>query len=143
MNNFLCLNCHKKVDINQVLGIANTNHCPYCLASKHVDRDVPGDREAICKQIMEPIGLTFKQVGLDKWGKEKQGELMIIHECCGCDKISINRVSGADDPKKILEVLENSKNLSQSAKDKLEEAGIKLLTEKDLTEVKIQLYGKS
>lgn len=90
---------------------------------------------------MQPIGLTFKQVGLDKWGKEKRGELMLIHECHGCHKISINRIAGDDNPEKILEILTTSQNLNQDIKNELEQSGIRLLTDTDLTEIKTQLFG--
>lgn len=140
LNDFECLNCHKKIKTSAVV-IANRNHCPYCLASKHVDQDIPGDRKSLCQKSMQPIGLTFKQVGLDKWGKEKQGELMLIHECNQCGKISINRIAGDDDPSKILEVLAISHDLNQDIKDTLEQSGIRLLINTDLTEIKTQLFG--
>lgn len=139
-NNFTCLNCQKQIP-NKSLGTSNRNHCSSCLWSKHVDLDTPGDRKANCKDKMEPIGLTFKQVGLDKWGKQKQGELMIIHSCCGCNKISINRIAGDDNPEEILKVLKSSENLDRKIKDNLEQSGIDLLTQDDLPEIKTQLFG--
>ena len=36
---FICENCGKKVG---KLGYSCRNHCPYCLYSKHVDKN-PGD----------------------------------------------------------------------------------------------------
>lgn len=143
INNFICLNCHKQVHLNKNIGTANRNHCPNCLYSKHVDENIPGDRKAKCLGLMKPIGLTFKLEGLDRWGKEKQGELMLIHECCDCGKISINRIAGDDLPSKILEVLTDQQNLNQTIKDKLNQSGIKLLSNtEDLTKIKTQLFGK-
>ncbi|MDD2823354.1 MAG: RNHCP domain-containing protein [Candidatus Daviesbacteria bacterium] len=138
---FECINCHKMVR-DKAPGTVNRNHCPFCLTSKHVDLNIAGDRKATCKQVMQPIGLTFKEAGLDKWGKQKQGELMVAHQCLGCTKISINRVAGDDDPKKILEILESSKDLDEDLKKLLMHSGIKLLTDADLPEIKTQLFGK-
>ena len=52
---FVCENCGKKV---KKLGYSCRNHCPYCLHSKHVDKN-PGDREELCHGILEPIGLEI------------------------------------------------------------------------------------
>ena len=41
---------------------------------------------------MKPIGLTFK----------KDGELMIVHKCLNCGKISRNRIAGDDNPYAIV-----------------------------------------
>ena len=83
---------------------------------------------------MEPVGLTFKQEGLDKYGQPKKGEIMIIHRCAECGKISINRIAGDDNPEAILDVLKNPQKISQD--------DIKLLTEKDKKEILTQLFGK-
>lgn len=139
---FICLNCGKNVFLDQLMGTVNRNHCCFCLWSKHVDLDIPGDRKSKCLEKMKPIGLTFKQEGKDKWGKEKQGELMLIHQCISCDKISINRIAGDDTPKKILEVLTISQNLDQETQNKLAKSQIKLLNNDDLLQIKQQLYGE-
>lgn len=134
MDNFICLNCQKEISGNKLIGTVNRNHCPFCLYSLHVDLKTPGDRKSSCHGLMKPVGLTFKHEGKDKWGKEKQGELMLVHQCTGCHKISINRIAGDDDPNTTLEVLTKSQSL--------EDPQIKLLTNADLPEIKKQLYGK-
>jgi len=91
---------------------------------------------------MEPIGLTFKHEGWDKYGKLKQGELMIIHHCLGCDQISINRIAADDLSQKILDLFEKSKKLDQKNKKLLIESDIRLLEDQDLQEIKNQLFGK-
>jgi len=91
---------------------------------------------------MKPIGLTFKKEGKDKYGRERQGELMIIHQCVKCGKISINRLAGDDNEETILQVLENSKSLTQEQRHLLEMQNIKILQEQDKEEVLVQLYGK-
>ena len=92
---------------------------------------------------MKPIGLTFKKEGQDKYGQQKQGELMIIHQCLICGKISINRLAGDDDNQVILDVFEESKKLNPEIINKLTRDGIKVLTEQDKEEIAIQLFGEN
>lgn len=140
-NGFECSNCHKWIPITNKMGTSNRNHCPYCLYSKHVDLKIPGDRKASCQALMKPIGLTFKQEGVDKYGKPRQGELMLIHSCTKEDKISINRVAADDNPESILELFRSSSLLENNIKKELINSQIILLTEENETEVKKQLYG--
>lgn len=140
---FKCLNCGKEVSLDNLIGTQNRNHCPFCLFSKHVDLNIPGDRKAECQEKMEPVGLTFKKEGLDKYGKEKQGEIMLIHFCPKDQKISINRIAGDDDTEIILRVFQKSQNLDQEIKKELEKSGINLLEENDKQEILKQLFGKN
>lgn len=48
------------------------NHCPSCLWSKHVDV-APGDREAVCGGMMEPVGVE----GL-------RGKWRVVQRCIAC-----------------------------------------------------------
>jgi hypothetical protein len=132
-DNFICLHCGEKIGIDRLIGTRQRNHCPFCLWSKHVDLKKSGDRLSNCGNSMEPIGLTFKQEGRDKYGKEKQGELMIVHQCQKCGKISLNRIAGDDSEKEILKLLETPK--------KLELEKIRILSLEDKEEVKRQLFG--
>lgn len=92
---------------------------------------------------MEPIGLTFKHEGVDKFtGQPKQGEILLIHCCLACDKISLNRIAADDEPEEILKILEKSKTLSQDLLEKLEDQNIRILGEMDEDEIKTQLFGK-
>ena len=50
---FICENCGRKVT---KLGYSCRNHCPYCLHSKHVDKN-PGDRKEECHGDLEPVSL--------------------------------------------------------------------------------------
>ena len=88
---------------------------------------------------MEPAGLTFKDEGVDKYGKKIQGEIMFVHECTMCGKISINRLAGDDEPKKVLEILRNT---IVDKRSHIKYSNIELLTEKDRKEVERQLFGK-
>ncbi|NMB92116.1 MAG: RNHCP domain-containing protein [Parcubacteria group bacterium] len=138
---FICSHCGKKVTYQRDIGTEHRNHCPYCLWSQHEDLNTPGDRKSNCHGQMEPIGLTFKKEGQGKYGQKKQGELMLIHQCLKCGKISINRLAGDDDNKVILEVFEKSKSMDLKQKQRLENQGIEVLSEKDRKEILIQLYG--
>ena len=142
MDNFLCKNCGKEVRTDGLIGTKNRNHCPFCLWSKHVDKDVSGDRDEQCHGLMEPIALTFKKEGLNKFNHEKQGEIMLVHQCMKCYDISINRVAADDDNKKILEIFEHTKQLDQKLSADLEKSKIDILCEDDLSEINRQLFGR-
>jgi hypothetical protein len=86
---------------------------------------------------MRPIGLTFKQEGVDKYRRKKQGELMLIHECTRCGKISINRIAGDDNPEVILKVFKESKELNPEKIEQLKRTGIRLLTIEDKKEISV------
>lgn len=72
---------------------------------------------------MEPIGLTLK----------RDGELMIVHKCLGCGKISCNRIAGDDNTYTITSLLEIKPNKSSNC--------IELLTKEDSDQVFTILYG--
>src|SRR6185437_11675604 len=130
---FRCSHCKQWVIINEFMGTANRNHCNICLWSKHVD-ERKGDRKSQCRAGMKPIGLTFKHDGYDK-----QGELMLIHICSVCDKISINRIASDDFTDVIIEIFDQSKNLYEELKGRLITEDIQLLVESDKQELYIQL----
>lgn len=85
---FTCEVCGTKVK-----GTGYTNHCPNCLWSKHVDKDVPGDRYDTCQGIMEPVGVEINH-----------GEYSITHCCQNCGKISKNKTEENDNFEEILEI---------------------------------------
>ena len=76
----------------RVHGNGYTNHCPNCLASKHVDVN-PGDRASECHGIMEPVGFQIKN------GKE-----YLIHRCEKCGHTRPNKVS-ADDNREVVRLV--------------------------------------
>lgn len=132
---FRCSHCKSWVIINSYIGTANRNHCPHCLWSKHVDEQ-KGDREATCHGGMKPIGLTFKREGL-----ARQGEIMLVHECMGCGKLSINRIARDDTNDGIVSVFAASKD-DPLLSGTLKRAGIYLLDTSDEKEVHLQLFGR-
>lgn len=140
MDIFTCSHC-KKIVNEVATGTHHRNHCPYCLWSLHVDKSVSGDRKSNCKGLMEPVGLTFKKERIDKYGKKKQGEIMLVHQCQKCGEISINRIAGDDDPQKILNVLAKTSQFPVLSDSKLRR--IDLLEEDARKEVERQLFGCS
>lgn len=140
---FRCCNCGQWVPFTEFMGTEHRNHCPFCLWSKHVDLEKPGDRKSKCQARMMPIGLTFKHEGVDKYGRLRQGELMLIHECTGCGKISINRIAADDNEEMILKIFEESQKLPTEKKERLERSGIEVLPEKKREEILLQLFGKN
>ena len=140
---FKCLHCHYHVSTEPLYaGVQNRNHCPYCLWSKHLDLYQSGDRMAICKAGMRPVALTLKQAH-KKYARPHQGELMIVHHCDGCGKISINRIAADDDPDRILAVLDASAGLEKHFHHQLEMQGIFALDEAQRWVVLSRLFGSA
>ncbi len=137
---FTCLHCGAFVSVDAALsGVCNRNHCPYCLSSRHLDQFEAGDRLSACKARMRPIGLTFKR-NVKKYAH--QGELMLVHRCEDCDKVSINRIAADDDGEKLLAVLEQSTWLDRDTHAQLVQAGSGLLGTDKAAWVRQCLLGK-
>lgn len=89
-NIFVCKHCGRTV-VPAGAGSDHRNHCPYCLCSQHLDI-TPGDREADCGGLMEPIAVWVR----------KKGEWAIIHRCKSCGALSSNRIAADDNPMKLM-----------------------------------------
>lgn len=127
---YRCLHCHAIVSVNSLYsGVQNRNHCPYCLWSRHLDHYQAGDRLSACKAAMQPIGLTLK-ITPKKFGPDR-GELMLIHRCVDCGKLSINRLAADDLSEEIAAVYRHSLSLSKSLREEIDRAGIHLLRKSD------------
>ena len=138
---FTCRQCKAHVYTLPIYsGVQNRNHCPFCLWSRHVDHAEPGDRMSACKAIMQPIGLTVKR-GRNKYGEGMFGELMLIHRCSECGKLSINRIAADDQTERLMETFFSSLGLDSSTQHQLEVNGIRLLQGKDTKQVVSQLHG--
>lgn len=87
IENFTCEHCGTVVS-----GNGYTNHCPQCLWSKHVDIN-PGDREANCGGLMEPISLELKN-----------GDYILTQRCQKCGHIRKNKTSPEDNFEEILKL---------------------------------------
>lgn len=89
---FTCKVCGKTV-VPTGAGTDHRNHCPYCLSSLHLDNE-PGDREADCGGVMEPIAVWVR----------KDGEWALIHRCRICGALSSNRIAADDNPMKLMSI---------------------------------------
>lgn len=67
-------------------GTSHRNHCPACPWSRHLDRNVPGDRKADCPDGMEPIAVTVRT----EW------RWVINHRCTECGRLRVNKTAGDD-----------------------------------------------
>ncbi len=138
---FTCKRCGAVVYIEPLLsGVQNRNHCPYCLWSRHVDHIYAGDRMSACKAVMEPIGLTVKR-SKNRYAVDAPGELMLIHLCSDCGKLSINRIAADDLVERLMGIFHSSLSLNDVIRDQLEANGIRLLEAEDMQMVTCQLLG--
>ena len=88
IESFSCMHCGADVE-----GDGYTNHCPYCLWSRHVDIN-PGDREEKCGGAMQPV-----KAGLER------GRLVLTHHCLSCGKTRKNKAADRDNYDAILELM--------------------------------------
>ena len=132
---FKCVSCREQVVLNAFMGTANRNHCNMCLWSRHVD-EKKGDRKALCQARMQPIGLTFRIESHDR-----MGEIMLIHVCSGCPKISINRIAADDLDSEIMAVFRRSFELNTALKQRVLGSGVSFALKSDTRVIMTQLYG--
>ncbi len=83
---FKCKHCRRFIS-PLPCGGQHRNHCPFCLHSRHVDEQSPGDRASVCGSVMQPIG-SFQR---------RKGEHVIVHRCLGCGFERFNRIAADDD----------------------------------------------
>lgn len=81
-NEFICLNCGKKVN---KLKYTSRDHCNHCLYSLHVDIE-PGDRLNDCKGVLVPINIEYNS---------KKGKV-IVYKCNKCGAI-VRNIAAKDD----------------------------------------------
>ncbi len=81
---FVCEHCGRQVD--PLEHGSYRNHCPFCLYSKHVDDQGPGDRASLCLGLMAPVAID--QDGKKGW--------MIVHRCGKCGKTIRNKAAPDD-----------------------------------------------
>ena len=138
---FTCMHCRNFVSADAVLsGVHNRNHCPYCLASRHLDLFEAGDRLSACKGAMLPVALTWKR-SLKKYARADDGELMLVHRCHDCGRLSINRIAADDDNALILSLLHGSPNLAHQTLAACSAGGINVLGVTDVGLVSRCLFG--
>lgn len=138
---FTCVRCRLPIACAPSLaGVHNRNHCPRCLWSRHMDWRVAGDRRSTCRAPMEPVGLTTKR-SRNKYARERDGELMLIHRCAGCGGLSINRVAADDSAEAILELFAASHARAAELAPALEAAGVVMLGALEHELVRRRLFG--
>ena len=84
-DSFTCRQCGRLV----VSAGAGSGH----RTSLHLDIE-PGDREADCGGLMEPIAVWIRN----------RGEWAVIHRCRRCGRLSSNRVAADDTPMKLMSI---------------------------------------
>jgi RNHCP domain len=122
--------------------VQNRNHCPGCLWSRHLDWHNAGDRLSSCRAAMRPLGLTTKR-GRNKYASERDGELMLIHECSACKKVVINRIAADDNAAALLALFEDSYGTDVAFRAALDSSGVSILTAHDRDLVRKRLFGSS
>ncbi len=132
---FCCLHCRGFVSADPMLsGVKNRNHCPYCLWSRHLDMYQAGDRLAVCRAPMRPLGLSLKP-GRNRYAPHQAGELMLVHVCQACGKVSLNRVAADDDAGQLMAVYRDSLALSSSETARFAALGVWVLGDQDRSTV--------
>jgi hypothetical protein len=140
---FICIQCHLYVSCApDAAGVQNRNHCPGCLWSRHLDWRSAGDRLSICRAAMRPIGLTTKR-GRNKYARERDGELMLIHQCTACETVVINRIAADDSAVAILALFGDSHEPTAAFQAKLDSSGVSMLTAHEHDLVRRRLFGGS
>ncbi|MSR67914.1 RNHCP domain-containing protein [Candidatus Peribacteria bacterium] len=94
---FVCQHCG--ITVAPLGGGTYRDHCPFCLHSKHVDRDGPGDRLSLCLGLLEPIAI-------DQNGKKG---FVIEYRCEACGKSHRNKAAPDDH---ILDFMEKDQQRS-------------------------------
>lgn len=89
---FACIGCGAHVPWHGG-GTRHRNHCPWCLASRHLD-EAPGDRAADCGGVMDAVAI---------WRRD-DGEWSLIHRCRRCGALSSNRIAADDSPARLLQL---------------------------------------
>ena len=88
---FGCERCGERV-----VGDGYTDHCPKCLWGKHVDKEVPGDRDSECRGMMEPIKAEFLISNL---------QFKIKYQCLKCGHEFWVRQGDGDDKEKLMKLV--------------------------------------
>ena len=91
---------------------------------------------------MLPVGLTTKR-SRNKYARERDGELMVIHQCTVCEKVVINRIAADDSAALLFAIFESSYAMSAALQAELDNNGVSVLSADDRHLVWRRLFGKS
>jgi hypothetical protein len=78
-----------------------------------------------------------------KYSRDKPGELMLIHLCVECGKLSINRTAADDDAGLLLDVFDGSLHNEYGLLERMESSGIDVLGAADAGLIHARLLGWS
>jgi DNA-directed RNA polymerase subunit RPC12/RpoP len=138
---FRCLHCRQVVPLDPARsGVRNRNHCPYCLWSRHLDLYHAGDRLSACKGGMQPVGLALKRVS-KKYPGDYGGELLLIHQCQECGRLSLNRIAADDFAERLFDIYHDSLQMELPIRQQLEAADVLALQPADQSVVRARLFG--
>lgn len=90
---------------------------------------------------MQPIALAFKNYKVNLFTGKGNGEVMIIHQCLNCGKISPNRIAGDDNEYQVISILNESINLNQNMANLLKNLRLEPITALNKEEALISLFG--
>lgn len=90
---------------------------------------------------MKPITLAFKDYKVNPFTGRGNGELMIVHQCLRCGKLSPNRIAGDDNEYQIISILKESCGLKEGIINRLQNLGLELIPMENREEILISLFG--
>jgi hypothetical protein len=90
---------------------------------------------------MQPTGLTVKDVRTNYFTGRVSGELMVVHVCLNCGKISCNRIAGDDNSYMLAKLVEEKTTINASLSAKLKSLGVNLLSWEDRSLILTAIYG--
>jgi hypothetical protein len=93
---FKCENCGL---LNEPKRPEIRNHCMFCLHSKHVDLDVPGDRLSECHGLFVPVDVDY----------HKKKGWVLVFECVKCGSKSRNMVVSDDNMDLVAKISSNAR----------------------------------
>jgi len=95
-----------------------------------------------CKAQMRPVGLTLKRT-YKRYGSTWAGELMLVHECIECGKVSINRIAADDFAESLFEIFTSSRRPDLFTKAQFEKGEIRTLQPVEREMVSVRLFGSN
>jgi len=92
---------------------------------------------------MKPVGLTLKNIRTNPYTQKISGEIMLVHICLACGKISCNRVAGDDNAYSVIRLLTGAEEASVFILDNLDKSNVRLLTPDDEQMVSSAMLGNN
>ncbi len=92
---------------------------------------------------MQPIGLTLKPGKVNRYARENSGEIMLVHYCLSCGKISCNRIAGDDNAYTVIRLLTEPDEIEATLLREIDVSQIRLLTSADKEMVARALLGNA